>query len=113
LISLGFFFMPTPAETYNNLLKEIEVVEWDALADHYKRGAILVVKEGEDLAKVGMCIADDRVDQIKKWLSAGILSGPDDMQVKLWKTAQEIAFKFIIVQPYVLVQVSPKEAPTA
>ncbi len=74
------------------------------LEDHYKRGAVFLVNKVE-LEEVGVALATDDTQKVKLMLDNEELVKVDEPHQRKWeKTANEKNFKFLIIQPYVLIQ---------
>lgn len=79
--------------------------DWTALQEHYLRNALFMVDSSLDLTEVGLKVANDDTEAIQNWLSNGMLSRPQQEQVKAWELDDCRSFQFVIIQPYVLAQV--------
>jgi hypothetical protein len=77
---------------------------WEDLKEHASRGAVFLVSQDLDLLHVAEKVATDDVSSVSGWLQAGSLIRPSSEQVKSWESAPSKSFKFIILQPYVLIQ---------
>lgn len=84
---------------------EIQNASWLILEPHHRRGGLFCVSNNLDLAIVADAIATDKANQVKIWLDNGDFKKVEDEDTKNFdmESAEEIA-KFIIVQPYVLIQ---------
>lgn len=88
----------------NKLREEIDKASWSMLDDHFKRGAVILVKS-LDLARVGVAVALDDSSSVKLWLDNGDIVKVDEKLKKTWeKSPDEKNFQFLIVQPYVFIQ---------
>jgi len=93
---------PTLSE---KLKTEIEEADWSMLEPHHERQALILVASDLNLPTVGEKVATDDVDSIKQWMTEGKVSKPEDSQIDKWKeNPYRKGFRFIIVQPYVLIQ---------
>jgi hypothetical protein len=86
------------------LARQIQRVDWKPLAPHAKRGGLLVVNPGLDLAEVAYAVAGDDRRRVETWLQARELGRATAEQIESWGEETEECFLFVIVQPYVLVQ---------
>lgn len=91
--------------TEEELKKQLDQATWEDLLPHYQRGGVVIVTEDMDLVQVGMAVVEDQVQQVQQWLAAEMVYKAEEYHVKKWP--KEKMFKFIIVQPYVLIQNSP------
>lgn len=99
-----------PTELQARLEAEVMEVEWDALRPHYARDALVHVSPAEPLVKVAMAISLDLADDVKGWMQAGTVVKVTESLAQKW--ADDTRFRFLIVQPFVLIQPLP-EATTA
>jgi hypothetical protein len=84
---------------------EIDKASWELLKTHHERGAVFVIDKTLDLATVAFAIAKDNVNLVKIWLDNQQMQKLSEDLAENWKAnPQENIVKFIIVQPYVLVQ---------
>lgn len=89
----------------DKLKAEIEEADWSMLEPHHERQSLILVASDLDLPTVGEKVATDDVDNIKKWMTEGKVSRPEDTLIEKWKESPyRKGFRFIIVQPYVLIQ---------
>ncbi len=92
----------TKTEMQERLEAEIMEVEWDALLPHYARGAVVRIAEDLPLVKVAMAFGLDLKDDVTAWMAEGKVTKPTDEDAKAWRANDR--FRFLIVQPFVLVQ---------
>lgn len=98
--------LETREQVTQKLLEEKQPASWSMLEEHFQRGALLVVAEGIDLCEIGASIALDDVETIKSLMQKKQLQKCDAIDAKKFKKSPyEKIFEFIIVQPYVLIQV--------
>jgi hypothetical protein len=92
-------------ELAQKLKTEVESADWSLLESHHKRGAIFVVDAKLGLVTAGVAIVRDQLDLVKIWLDSDEMFRPSEDQVKEWESEphKEMA-TFLIVQPYVLIQ---------
>lgn len=81
---------------------EIQEASFDMLLDHYVK-KILIEISGLDLLEVAVAVATDDSDNVKKWLDEKKLIRSEDLNVDTYKKNNQ-KFKFLIIQPYVLVK---------
>jgi hypothetical protein len=87
---------------------EIDDANWDMLEPHAKRGALFLVDADLKLDIVAKAVAEDKVEMVKLWLDSEKLKQADEKQQDDWsKDSTKMIFQFVIVQPYVLVQLKP------
>ena len=77
---------------------------WIDLKDHQERGAIIIVSRDLDLVTVGTAVASDEAKVVQGWINGGKLTRPTPDQLAAWNQMQAKEFRFVIAQPYVLVQ---------
>ena len=89
------------------LKTEIEQADWDMLRVHHERGALFLVDQKLDLLDVGVAIAEDNISLVKIWLDNKELYQVSVEEVSEFeKNDREKLGDFIIIQPYVLLQVT-------
>lgn len=86
------------------LSKDVLDTNWEPLARHFARGTVYMLDEDLDLIEVGEAMATDNVAQIKRWLDDGLLCPPTPEEATLFAKNDDILFKMLIIEPYVLVQ---------
>ncbi len=84
---------------------EIQNASWQILEPHHRRGGLFSVSKALDLAVVADALATDKANQVKIWLDNGDFKKVEDEDTTGFsmESDEEIA-KFVIVQPYVLIQ---------
>ena len=96
---------PSKVEKLKQDLKaSIEEAPWSWFAPHVARDAVFLVHSELEMAEVGAHIAADSVQEISAWLTAGKLAKPDQDKIQYWDSVPDKRFRFLIVQPYVLIQ---------
>ncbi len=87
------------------LTNEIMLGQWTDLRPHWaERSAIILVNQELDLVEVAEKIVCDDTQGVDQWLNAGQLVRPNQHQAEAWDRMTDKSFRFIIVQPYVLIQ---------
>lgn len=87
------------------LKEEILLAPWSDLRPHWAdRGAIVFVEADLDLVEVGEKIVSDDTRMVEEWLGSHQLAKPNQTQVDSWDQTPDKNFRFLIVQPYVLIQ---------
>ncbi|RLA64281.1 MAG: DUF2288 domain-containing protein [Epsilonproteobacteria bacterium] len=81
------------------LNEDLDVATWDMLETHLKRGALVEVHESLELVDVGMAVAEDKADLIKDWMKKKLIKNISE------EVGKDLKFKFLILSPYVLIQV--------
>ncbi len=84
---------------------EIEQADWAALKDHYKRGALFVISSDLKLEEVANAFSRDYSEVVKIWLdSKNLQIVSEEMASNFNKNEFEKMANFLIVQPYVIIQ---------
>ena len=83
---------------------EVEEAEWSWLEPHAKRGAIVLVDVRLSLMEAAHRVAQDDKEAIQKWLRSKEFSKPDETLLESWTKTPTKRFKFVVVQPFVLIQ---------
>ncbi len=86
------------------LTAEIDFADWQDLLPHFARQRVFACRDGLALLDAATAVALDDVDTIRKWIFSGLLHTPDDEQATRWLAAKAV-FRFVIIQPYVLVKI--------
>ncbi|MEL7050708.1 MAG: DUF2288 domain-containing protein [Cyanobacteria bacterium J06588_5] len=87
-------------------------IQWEYLKPHVQRDAVVIVNEHLNLADVGVAIASNNTQAVERWITEQLIVKPNTEQLTLW-SAQNKTFTSVIVQPYVLIQDAPTDAPGA
>ncbi len=88
--------------TPEKLANDIGTVTWDYLRPHYERSALFFVDPGLSLQEVGEAMADNRRDQVEKWLKTGDLVKIGALHAAQWEHPAEVLFEVLVVSPFVL-----------
>lgn len=92
-------------KSINEFKSEVEQADWAALKDHNKRGALFIIDKNLKLEEVANAFARDFSSVVKIWLDSKELQIVDDkMAEDFAKNEFEKLANFLIVQPYVLMQ---------
>lgn len=89
------------------LKDDIDKASWEMLKIHHERGAVFVVDSKLDLIDVGAAIAVDEVNTVKIWLDNKQFTKLEEIPTE--EDQKERKIKFLIVQPYVLIQLQITE----
>jgi hypothetical protein len=92
------------SSTSEKLKTELETAEWDILKPHLERDALIIVSEELDLVHVATAVADGRLKDVELWMQKGLLTKPTPAQLHSWDQNPLTPFLFLIVQPWVLIQ---------
>lgn len=85
---------------------EVDEAHWPLLENHYERGALVFVDPQLDIIEVAVYVIRDNVEHIKKWSDEGLIYNPKEKNMEVDQT---LRYRFLITQPYVLVQPILKE----
>ena len=95
---------PDPEVSLHDLLNaQTGKIGWPELARHFARGAVVVVRPGQDLIAVARCLVEDRESQIADWFDSGQIRRALDDDARRWQAAGS-EFWAVVVAPWVLVQ---------
>jgi len=95
--------MKKQQELRENLTDELAVVSWKGLLPEMLNDRLYFVSSELDLVEVGIKVALDRTDEIKKLLETGALARPGSEQIADWESKGSL-FQCIIVEPFVFFQ---------
>ena len=90
----------------NRLTQDLADVDWNDLKPHAQRDAVIVVNGNLNLLDVGVAIAQDDKIAVEHWITEQLISKPSNQQLSDWNINPTQLFKTLIVQPFVLVQIS-------
>ena len=93
----------------DKIRSEIEKVDAAALLPHHHRGALLILDPDTDLLDTAVAIASDDANVVAALVAEGSLVKPTLSQLADWCVDLERRFQFVILQPYVLAQILPKD----
>lgn len=82
--------------------KEIDECTWGLLDKNLERGAVFLVSSKLKLEDVAFAIANDQVQTVSNWLASKEL---ERLSIKESEKYKEQKFYYLIIQPYVVVQV--------
>lgn len=89
---------------------EMTIAPWRELRPHLGRDALIVIRPELDLQAAAQAVAGDDAAAVRLWLDEGAVGKPSAAQVESWEAAPGKPFRFVIVQPYVLIQEAPADA---
>ena len=78
-------------------------IGWPELARHFARGAVVIVRPGQDLVAVAKCLVEDRESQLSESFESGHIRRAQDEDARRWQEA-DAEFWAVVVAPWVLVQ---------
>ena len=78
--------------------------DWTEFAEQLERGSVFFIHPDLILSEVAYAIAVDETVKVEGWIGGGELARPSAEQIKRWNEFPGLKFRFIIVQPYVLIQ---------
>ncbi|MDJ0599672.1 MAG: DUF2288 domain-containing protein [Crocosphaera sp.] len=93
-------------ELRKRLKEDMADVNWTDLKPHAQRDAVIVVNGNLNLLDVGVAIAQDDKIAVEHWITEQLISKPSNQQLSDWNINPTQLFKTLIVQPFVLVQIS-------
>ena len=97
--------MNQDAELFKSLKNEIDECNWELLKEHHERRAVVIVERPVDLVDVGVCLAMDNSELLKDWMGKNLVYNAEDSHTLQWKEEpKKKQFNFLIIQPYVLIQ---------
>ncbi len=90
----------------NDFRDQLLTGSWGDLKVHLERDAIIIVSPELDLSNAALDVSTDNVTAIQSWIAKGLVGKPTAQQLAAWTAMPLKEFRFIIVQPYVLIQES-------
>ena len=88
------------------LRKTLDQAEWSWVKPHALRDSVIVVEGSLDLLEVAFSVANNQVAQMKVWIDQGLIRKPTTHEISEWDQNPSQKFQSIIVQPFVLIQLS-------
>lgn len=105
---------PSEAQTIREKLRaEVYPTRAPDLIAHHRRGALLVLSPDADLLDAAVAIAQDNQATVKKLIDGQHLGKPSLSDLADWSVDPELRLQVVILQPYVLAQLLPKDEPSA
>jgi hypothetical protein len=83
--------------------EQILVAPYPDLEPHLRRGALILVDVGLDLAEIALQVSANNEAAIGGLIANGRLARPGPEALETWRT-EKAFFQFLIVQPFVLAQ---------
>ncbi len=93
----------------NTLRKQLGWATWAELVPHFARGVVIVVRADLDLIDAAEALAADNGSDVQTWLDDGRMRKPDEAESRAWMVVPP-KFQFVIVQPWVVVQILPEQS---
>ena len=85
---------------------ESQMANWSMLKLHHKRDALYIVSQELILENVSQVLAEDQAEQVGQWLAQKLIRKPSSAEIETWQKDEKKEFaKFMIVQPFVLMQI--------
>jgi hypothetical protein len=92
-------------EILQKLKSEIDITSWEMIHPHHVRDAVFIVNKPMELWDVGKLIAENKAHLVKALLDSNELRRPTENEIAGFKNDEKLKFKFLIIQPFVLVQI--------
>jgi hypothetical protein len=87
------------------LASEVEECSWSMISEHVESGITLLLDKSLDLIEFGVAVAKDDVTKIQSWQQEELFKNAQELDCKEYSSDPHKKFaKFIIVQPFVLLQ---------
>jgi hypothetical protein len=81
-------------------------VGWAELRSHARRDGLILVGPAMDLVEAAAAVAGDDRERVAAWIASGLLGKPTRPALASWEAGSAPRFRALIVQPYVLAQVT-------
>jgi hypothetical protein len=92
-------------DLHDQIKLEIFTGLWQDLKIHsVERDAVILVAQDLDLVIAAEKVAKDEVKSVQGWIQSGRFARPSVTQLESWEAMPQKSFRFVIVQPYVLIQ---------
>ena len=96
--------MTLRAATRQRLEETSGVVMYSDLQAHLQRDAVFVVARALSLIDCAVAVAMDDVDVVQPWIEGGALRKPSRGEREAWLQDEELRWRAVVVQPFVLIQ---------
>jgi len=85
---------------------KLEILEalWTDLKDHAQRNAVFILSTELDLLEAAQKMIEDDAVTVAKYVQTGRIARPTPELMKLWDASKHKSFRFVIIQPYVMIQ---------
>ena len=94
------------AQLVEDLKKQIDDANWSMLEDHHKKRSLVLIDQSIQLEMVGTCLAMDNSKLLEGWMAEGKVQNVTDDMTEIWMENKDAyIFRFLIIQPYVLIQI--------
>jgi len=88
----------------DRLKRQLDDVPWSGLREHAARDGIIILDQELDMVETAVALAEDRFHWVNEQIGAGKITKPSKPQLDLFEKSPEQLFRFLIVQPFVLIQ---------
>jgi len=102
---------PNSTSPRAKLAAEIDLVPWRELRSHALANRIFLVGPAVELLDVAVAVARDATSEVATWTRGGDLGRPSQEQMTAWEETPALAFRCVIVAPFVLVQLTMASVP--
>ena len=96
----------TDVELKAKLLGETALAPWAELERFFAQGILLGVDPGLDLIDVGVALARDDADRVRRWRADNLVGPVSDAQARRWQ-AESTDLWTTVIRPWVVVQERP------
>jgi hypothetical protein len=86
------------------MASEVDVTSWGDLRSHSVADRMFLVASDLALVDVALAVANDQSAEVQAWVSSGQLVRPSADQVQVFESREGLAFRCVIISPFVLIQ---------
>ena len=86
------------------LTRQLDEVTWSGLREHVARDGIIFCSLELDLVETGIAVAEDQTEWVSAKVASGHIAKPTAEELAFFEANPKTLFRFLIVQPFVLVQ---------
>ena len=86
------------------LSRQLDDVPWSGLREHAARDGIIMLGLELDMVDTGIAFAEDKFEWVNQQVEAGLITKPTAAQLSHFEKNPQLLFRFLIIQPFVLVQ---------
>lgn len=96
--------MTCAREFIEQLYPSDEEVLWNELRNFVDEGAIFTLAPGQNLDHILYLISNNEIGEVEGLIEAGKIKRPSAGQIKDWEESQCQLFKYLIIEPYIIIQ---------
>ena len=96
--------MSCAREFIEQLYPSDEVILWKELRNYADEESIFILAPGQDIEEIIYLISKNEIGKVEKLIELRKISKPTIDQLAQWSKSPTQLFKFLLVDPYVIIQ---------